>query len=153
MQFIRTVNPDDTEWHRQKLNEMSSLKKQNRVNDAQIEHELAILKIQFSQELERTRERETRITQDYREFLENIDDMKSQIVEAFPDMPKALALLIHQHAKQLIDDMWNNPDERAQNLYRAKLTEFLKVVFDDTSQSALEEHKPKIPERTLKLIG
>ncbi|MCI0668466.1 MAG: hypothetical protein L0Y43_10480 [Methylococcaceae bacterium] len=153
MRLIRTVDPEDTEWHRNKINEIAALKKQKRINDAQIEQDLEMLKIQFTEELARTREKETRITQDYKEFLDTIDDMKMQIVETFPEMPKALALLIHQHAKRLIDDMWNNSDERAQQMYRAKLAEFLKVVFDDTSQTVFEDNKPRIPERTLKLIG
>ncbi|MCI0733338.1 MAG: hypothetical protein L0Y38_05900 [Methylococcaceae bacterium] len=153
IRLIRTVDPEDTEWHRNKINEIAALKKQKRINDAQIEQDLEMLKIQFTEELARTREKETRITQDYKEFLDTIDDMKMQIVETFPEMPKALALLIHQHAKRLIDDMWNNSDERAQQMYRAKLAEFLKVVFDDTSQTVFEDNKPRIPERTLKLIG
>ncbi|MGH8549649.1 MAG: hypothetical protein ACRERU_13815 [Methylococcales bacterium] len=153
LHFIRTVNPEDTEWHRNKLNEIAALKRQKRINEARIEQDLERLKIQFTQELVRARERETRITQDYKEFLDTIDEMKMQIVETFPDMPKALALLIHQHAKRLIDELWNNPDEQAQKLYRAKLAEFLKVVFDDTSQTVFEDKKPRIPERTLKLIG
>jgi hypothetical protein len=153
VRFIRAVNPEDTEWHRNKLNEIAALKKLKRINDARIEQDLERLKIQFTEELARTREKETRITQDYKEFLDTIDEMKMHIVEAFPDMPKALALLIHQHAKRLIDDMWNNPDEQAQKLYRAKLAEFLKVVFDDTSRTVFEDKKPRIPEKTLKLIG
>ncbi|MGR9105569.1 MAG: hypothetical protein ACU843_01445 [Gammaproteobacteria bacterium] len=153
LQFIRKVDPASSEWHRQKLDQMTAFKQQKRIHDAQLEHDLAMLKIRFSEEVERTRERESRITQDYKEFLDSIDDMKMQIVEAFPDMPKALALLIHQHAKRLIDDMWNNPDESAQKLYQAKLAEFLKVVFDDTSDTVFETQKPRIPERTLKLIG
>lgn len=153
IKFIRTVDPEDSEWHRNKLNEIAALKKLKRINEARIEHDLEKLKIQFTEELARTREKEIRITQDYKEFLDTIDELKMQIVEAFPDMPKALALLIHQHAKRLIDDLWNNPDAQAQKLYRAKLAEFLKVVFDDTSQTVFEDKKPRIPERTLKLIG
>jgi phosphoglycolate phosphatase-like HAD superfamily hydrolase len=152
LRFIRTVNPDDTEWYRNKLNEIAARKKLKRFADAQIQHDLEMLKIHFAAELERTREKEARITQDYKEFLDNIDDMKKQIVDAFPEMPKALALLIHQHAKRLIDDMWNDPDEHAQKIYRAKLAEFLKVVFDDTTQTLIDDEKPRIPERTLALL-
>lgn len=152
MKSIRAVSPEDQEWQRKKLDEIASLMKQRRINDARIEQDLEILKIRFREDLERTRERETRITQDYKEFLDTIDEMKMQIVEAFPDMPKALALLIHQHAKRLIDELWNNPDEQMQKLYRAKLAEFLKVVFDDTSQTIFDDEKPRIPERTLQLI-
>ncbi|MGH8474472.1 MAG: hypothetical protein ACRER2_01655 [Methylococcales bacterium] len=152
MKLISVVHPGDAEWHRNKLDELTTLEKQKRIKDAQIDHDLELLKIQFSEEIKRIREKETRITQDYKEFLDNIDEMKMQIVEAFPDMPKALALLIHQHAKRLIDELWNNPDEQTQKLYRAKLAEFLRVVFDDTTQTIVEDKKPRIPERTLALI-
>ena len=73
-------------------------------------------------------------------------------IETFPEMPKVLALVIHQHAKALIDSMWRNSDEHAQSLGRAKLAQFLNVVFDDTTQVLLEEDSPKIPVRTLELI-
>ncbi|MGH8499817.1 MAG: hypothetical protein ACRERV_13585, partial [Methylococcales bacterium] len=133
MRFMSAIRPGDSEWHRNKLEELTMLEKQKRIYDARIEQDLELLKIQFAEEIKRTRERETRITQDYKEFLDHIDEMKMQIVEAFPEMPKALALLIHQHAKRLIDELWNNPDEQTQQLYRAKLAEFLRVVFDDTT--------------------
>jgi hypothetical protein len=153
VKWIQATSPDDIKRHRNTLDEVTALKKQKRINAARMEHELEILKIQFAEDLDRARERERRITQDYKEFLDHIDELKLHIVEAFPEMPKALALLIHQHAKRLIDEMWNNPDEQAQNLYRIKLAEFLKVVFDDTNQSLVDEQKPRIPEKTLKLIG
>ncbi len=150
--FIGAVSPGDSKWHKNKLNQIGALQKQNLIKEIEIEHEIELLKIKFSEELNRAKEKELRITHDYKEFLDNIDEMKLHIVETFPDMPKALALLIHQHAKQLIDDMWNHPNEQEQTVYRAKLAQFLKVVFDDTTEVITENEKPKIPKRTLELI-
>lgn len=131
---------------------MGALQRQHRIKEVEIEHEIELLKIKFSEELNRAKAKEARITDDYKEFLDNIDEMKSHIVETFPEMPKALALLIHQHAKQLIDDMWNHPNEQEQTVCRAKLAHFLKVVFDDTTEVIAADEKPKIPKRTLELI-
>ncbi|WP_174626296.1 hypothetical protein [Candidatus Methylobacter favarea] len=117
--------------------------------NAQIAYELELMKIRFSEQLLRTKARETSTTQDYKEFLDMIDEMKAQIIEAYPDMPKVMALVIHQHAKRLIDDIWNSPDEQLQSQCRVKLAQFIKVVYDDTAAVLVNEQHAKIPTRTL----
>ena len=149
--FKRTLSRDQAA-RRQTILDNAELKQLNEVNQVQIEQEVKLLKIKFSEQLIRVKQREAQTTQDYQEFLEMIDEMKSQIVEAYPDMPKVMALVIHQHAKQLIDEMWNNPDERTQNQYRARLTRFIKVVYDDTSQGLMTRQPRQTPDKTLKLI-
>lgn len=152
MEFISIVKVGDSEWQKEKLKEIAEIKRQKAITDIELDREIKLLKIKYAEQVNRAQERESRITQDYQEFLDKIDEMKSQIVETFPDMPKALALVIHQHAKQLIDDMWNKSDDKTQGVCRAKLAEFLKVVCDDTTQVLFDEDKSMIPKRTLELI-
>lgn len=151
-EFIISVQGYDTETHQAKLKAIADLRKQKLVYEEEIEHEINLLKIKFTEEITRSKEREARITKDYKEFLDQIDEMKGQIIETFPDMPKALALIIHQHAKSLIDGMWQNSDDHAKSIGRAKLADFLNVVFDDTTQVLLDQDSPKIPVKTLQLI-
>ncbi len=152
LEFIDTVDGGDTEQQKERLRAIAELRGQKAIYEAKMAHELELLKIKFAGEINRAEEREARITTDYKEFLDKIDEMKGQITETFPDMPKAFALLIHQHAKGLIDSMWRDSDIQTQSLGRKKLARFLSVVLDDTTQVLLNEDIPKIPIKTLKLI-
>ena len=135
-------------WNREK----AELRQQKEVDNAKIEYDIEMLRVKLSEQLIRVKAREARTTQDYKEFLDMIDEMKVQIVEAYPDMPKVMALVIHQHAKQLIDDMWNNPDEQMQNQCRARLSQFIKIVYDDTAGVLLAGDHSKLPNKTIDQI-
>ncbi|MDD5580207.1 MAG: hypothetical protein PHY16_13115 [Methylobacter sp.] len=147
--FINLALGRNFEARKKSLRENAQLKQQKAMDNARIAYELELMKIKFSEQLLRTKARETRTTQDYKEFLDMIDEMKGQIIEPYPDMPKVMALVIHQHAKRLIDDIWNNPDEHMQSQCRAKLTQFIKVVYDDTAAVLGNEQRSKIPSKTL----
>lgn len=149
--FKRTLGRDKAA-RRQAIIDNADLKQLKQVKKIQGEHEVDLLKIKFAEQLNRIKEQETQTTRDYKEFLEMIDDMKNQIVKAYPDMPKVMALVIHQHAKQMIDEMWNNPDEQLQNQCRARLTRFIKVVYDDTTEGLLTGPSRKTPDNILNFI-
>ncbi len=150
--FLKRVTGRDKTTRRQAILDSAELKQLKELNRIQIKHEVELLKIKFSEQLNRVEASEAQTTRDYKEFLEMIDEMKSQIVEAYPDMPKVMALIIHQHAKQLIDELWNNPNEQLQNQNRARLTHFIKVVYDDTTLGLVTSQSKKTPENTLNLI-
>lgn len=142
----------DFEARKKSLREYAQLKQQKAMANEQIAYELEAMRIKFSEQLLRIKAREARTTLDYREFLDMIDEMKGQIIEAYPDMPKVMALVIHQHAKRLIDDIWNNPDEQMQNHCRAKLAQFIEIVYDDTTAVLIDEQRSKLPSKTLHQI-
>lgn len=142
----------DIDTRHKRIQALADLKKQKQISDMQVQHELNMLEIKFAEQLQRIQERESRITQDYREFLDQIDEMKTQIVEAFPDMPKVMALIIHQHAKHLVDKMWNDSSDKDHSLFQAELTAFLGLVLDDTTRVLVDNDMAKIPSKTLEYI-
>lgn len=150
--YLKHAFGRDKSARRQTILENAELKQLKQVKRVEIGHEVELSKIKFAEQLNRIREREAQTTRDYKEFLEMIDEMKSQIVEAYPEMPKVMALIIHQHAKQLIDEMWNNPNEEFQNQCRVRLTRFVQVVYDDTTLGLMTGHPRKTPENTLNFI-
>jgi hypothetical protein len=149
LHYIKLALGRDFETRKKSQQENALLKQQKAMDNAQITYELEAMKIKFSEKLQRIKAREARTTLDYKEFLDMIDEMKVQIIEAYPDMPKVMALVIHQHAKRLIDDIWNNPDEHMQSQCRAKLSQFIQVVYDDTSTVLFDNQRSKIPSKTL----
>jgi hypothetical protein len=150
LDFITTLRSGDIEWRQRKLQEISELKKQSRIYDIQVDHEINSIKAKFAEEIIRVREKEARITQDYKDFLNSIDEMKEKIIGTFTDMPKPMAYIMHNHARQLIDNMWNNSDKKCQEICKARLAEFFMIVYDDTSKAIIGQGK--IPEKTLQLI-
>jgi hypothetical protein len=151
--FVGTLRVGgDVESQMKRLQEIAELKKTKQRLNAEIEQELNILKIKFNEELVRVREKETRDTRDYKEFLDSIDEMKIKIIQTFPDMPKPTAYVIHHHAKQLLDEIWRNSDERTRQIDCVKLADFLAVVYDDTTQLMLGESTVKFPKKTIEFI-
>jgi len=150
--FVSVVKRGDIEWQKQKLEEISELKRQKKLHEANLEHELNMLKVKFCEEIKRKQEEECRITNDYRDFLDSIDEMKQKMLETFSDMPKPMVYIIHHHAKHLIDDIWKSPDERSQALSRSRFADFLTAVYDDTSKALIGQERLKLPAATLKLI-
>ena len=142
----------DIAARQKRMQALADFKKQKQMSNLQVQHELNMLEIKFAEQLQRVQERESRITQDYREFLDQIDEMKIQIVEAFPDMPKVMALVIHQHAKHLVDKMWNDSSDKDHSLFQAELTAFLGMVLDDTTRVLIDNDRAKIPSKTLQHI-
>jgi hypothetical protein len=152
IEFISTIKRGDTEWQKQKLKEMTELSKQRLTAEAEIKRDLELLSIKFSEEIKRARERESGLTRDYKEFLVTIDDMKQKVMQTFPDIPTPIALLIHNQAKKLLDDMWHSSDERLKELSTTKLAQFMMLVYDDTQQVLINKDLPKFPTKTMEVL-
>ncbi len=148
-EVINAICGTSNELRQKRIQAIAECRKQEKIYDLETRNQLKALEIEFAGQLQRIQEREARTTQDYREFLDTIDEMKIQIVESFPDMPKVMALVIHQHAKHLVDKMWNDSNEQHQALFQAELAAFLGLVFDDTSRVMVDNKSTKIPDKTL----
>jgi broad specificity phosphatase PhoE len=140
------------EWQKQKLKEMAELRKLRRTYEAETKHEFELLSIEFSEEIKRAQERESSLTRDYKDFLGQIDDMKQKVIQTFPDMPTPIALIIHNHAKRLLDNMWRSSDEHMKELYTIKLAQFMMLVYDDTEKILINKDHRKFPTKTMQML-
>ena len=150
--FLSVVNFHDVEWKKQKLEELSELTRRKRIRESELEGELKLLQETLSGKIERKREEEKRKIQDYKEFLDSIDEMKQKLLETFSDMPTPMVHVIHHHAKQLIDDMWKTQDDRNQAIARTRFTDFLMAVYNDTTHALVENQQLKLPTKTLEIV-
>ena len=150
--FVSVVKRGDLEWQKQRLNEISELQRHKRILEANLNHELDLLKIKFAEEIKRKQEQEKRITNDYKDFLDSIDEMKKKMLDTFTDMPKPMVYVIYHHAKQLIDEIWKSPDDRSQALSRSQLADFLIAVYDDTAHALSSNERLKLPSKTLQIV-
>ena len=152
IEFFSTVRQGDIEWQKQKLEEIAELKKKKRIHEVSLNHELEMLEVKFSEEIKRKQEEERRITNDYRDFLDSIEEMKQKMLETFSEMPKPMVHIIHHHAKHLIDEMWKANDEHSKALASTRFTNFLTSVYNDTTNTIADSTQKKLPTETLKLI-
>jgi hypothetical protein len=150
--FVSNLRPGDHEWQKKRLAHIAELKKMKKSLDATIEHELEMLKIKFGQELIRERENQSRITRDYKEFLDSLDEMKERVKQTFVNMPPPMVFIIHNHARELLDDCWRNSDERAREICKTRLTDLMLIVYEDAQQAMIDKSDIKIPKKTLELI-
>ena len=150
--FVTMLKPGDHEWQERKLRQIAEVKRLKKTLDLETTHELDLLKIKFEEELEREKENQMRITRDYKEFLDSLDEMKETIRAAFKRIPPPMVYVIHNHARDLLDGSWRNADTKTRELCKSQLADFMLVVFEDAEQAMLESSDDQFPTKTLGLI-
>lgn len=150
--FVAGLRNGDTEWQKQKLNEIAELNKIKQIHKENLDHELNMLKCKHDGELLRLQESERRLFNDYKDYLDSLDEMKVQLLNTFTNMPKPLIHILHHHAKQIVDEMYKVNDRNSQVMIKARLSEFFKTIYSDTAKAIKCNGNYNLPEETLKLI-
>lgn len=150
--FVTMLKPGDYEWQERKLRQISEIKKLKKTLDLEMTHDLDMLRIRFEEELTREKENQIRITRDYKEFLDSLDEMKNTIKDTFKRIPPPMVYVIHNHARDLLDGSWHNSDSKAREICKSRLADFMLVVFEDAEQAMLESSEEEFPTKTLSLI-
>lgn len=149
--LLTVIKPNDEEWQKKHLVRSLERKAEKKHREAKIDHEIELLKVKFDEEIKRVKASEQKVTNDYKMFLDSIDKMKAEMLDTFTDMPEPMVLVIHHHAKSLIDGMWKSENEEDQALSRERFTEFLLAVYNDT-QASCDKKGHRLPTETLKLV-
>jgi hypothetical protein len=163
-EFIISVRSANTQWmeknleviyknRKRKENLELELQHEIRVRRSEIEHELEKLATEQAGELERLKMKVERDIRNYANFLDELDTMKAQIVAAFKEAPPTVALLIHRHASELLNQMWNEENLEARKSLEGKLIDLMDSVSADVK--ALRESEDGSyfsPKKSLRLI-
>jgi hypothetical protein len=151
--FINAIRSENLEWRRRKADEIAALRKKQKLLDLELEHELATREIELREEIRRIEMRETSVTHDYKDFLNEIDELKRRIVSTFTNMPKPMALLIHHHAKQMLNEMWQAQDLHERLAIEQKLLNFMTVIYDDTQRLTQADDLDRLPTKTIEFMN
>jgi hypothetical protein len=162
LDFLGDLQPT-SEWYKQKLEELAdaqkkamiakaSAKRTELLAKAQREHELALLKVRLSADIELKRFQEKLLVRDYTEFRNSLEELKQKLLATFPDIPKPLIYSIYHHAKCLLDATLNAPDEASHAKSLSRFAEFLIAVYKDTENALLSDQEPQFLVETLHLI-
>lgn len=120
---------------------------------ADLDQEWRLLELEYEGELKKFKMKVERDIKGYEDFLNALDEMQSQFILDFKDVPPVMALLIHRHASELLNQMWNEGDPIKREALRVKFLDVLSnMAADVMTLKASEDGTYFLPERTLKLI-
>jgi hypothetical protein len=138
--------------HERKLAEQQ-LAEELTLGNARLEHELEILKTRHDAELLMLKTRCKEDIKDYRQYLQALEQLKINLKANYAHLPDALIFTIHNHAKNLLNGMWeaDNPAEKYQ--LESKFIRFMTTIHEETACSNSISTESRLPENTLKLIS
>ncbi len=161
--LFNSAKSENLRWQQDKQDEIQTLKntkaleKQSlqaelKKRQVQFEHELAKMKQCHGTDLTMLRAQSEQQLRDYKQYLDSIDQLKTLIQDSYSHLPSAVSLLIHHHAKQMLNLMWECEDFQEKLGHEAKLIELMTAVHQDTLDLPKVNDKQQFPKRTLRLI-
>jgi hypothetical protein len=125
-----------------------------KVLNTHLSHEIALLKTRQSADLNRLSIQCKSELDDYKQYLESLEQLKAITKASFDHLPEAVALTIHHHAKSLLNRMWESTNAQEKIRLEAELLRFMTTVSEEAEQCRLSVSPQKsLPQNTLKLIG
>lgn len=118
-----------------------------------LEHELALMKTRQKAELTMLKIKSKQDIQDYREYLEALDQLKHSIAKKYRHLPEAMTFTIHHHAKHLLNQMWESDDLQQKMNKELQLIRFMTSINDDINSVAENDANNLLPLKTLELLN
>jgi hypothetical protein len=163
MQLFHSVKDENLNWQSQNQAQLAQLKQAQilaeqaleaelKKKTVQLAHEIDVLKTKNAAELAIYKTKCQQDLQDYKRYLDALDQLKHSIQNSYTHLPEAVAFTIHHHAKQLLNRMWESDDFAEKMQLEMQLIAFMTAVHEDARlqlQDAAQEH---MPEKTLTLL-
>ena len=139
--------------HRRQAEVDLELEAERRKRQLALEQELERMRRQFQLELTLLERKQQQELQDYERYLAAVDQLRTQLRQAFVHAPEVIVLTIHHHAKQLLDRMWEAEDLHQRLQREQEFVKFLTTVYEDTLQAASADGEESLlPRRALRLM-
>jgi hypothetical protein len=152
LQWNRDNQAQRAELKRKRILAEKALEAELRKHSVQLEHEIDRLKTRHRAELSMYKTRCNQDIQDYRHYLESLDQLKLSIQSSYSHLPESVALTIHHHAKHLLHNMWEAEDHEQKIRYEMQLIQFMTAVHEDARVHLEDAALRKLPESTLYLL-
>jgi hypothetical protein len=120
--------------------------------NAELAHDLELLKARQAAQLTLLKTRCAEDIKDYREYLIALEQLKTLTKNSFSYLPEPIALTIYHHAKTLLNQMWEADDFDEKIKLEAELLKFLTTVTEEAQVCDRPTTAKSLPENTLKLI-
>ena len=150
--ILYTIKTESAEWQKANLPELDKLKHERTLAKAELQHSLERMDIRFKEECKRIHMDEERQTTQFVEFLDSIDELKTDMLSNYTSMPKPIALMIHHHAAELLKEAWFSQDTRERVKKQTRFTDLMLTITEDLA-ALDDQNQPKaLPEKTLAYI-
>ncbi|MDF1582733.1 MAG: hypothetical protein P1P78_05430 [Methyloprofundus sp.] len=151
-------------WRQSRQAALSLLKKQEQLNkhdlqsilkkrSVQIEHEIAAMQTKNRAELTMLKIKYKQDIQDYKQYLNALDQLKGLIQKSYPQLPESIALTIHHHAKNLLNSMWEENNLNNKRLLELELIQFMNSIHEDAQAYSTNNTGDSLPTNTLRRIS
>jgi hypothetical protein len=150
--IILTLKSESVEWKQANQAKLLKLEDEKAFSEKKREHQLVEMEIKFKGYCDRLQEQEEYSTQEFRDFLDSIDETKSKMLEYYPKTAKPIVLMIHHRAAELLREAWHNPDAREALKKHDRFIELMLTVTQDLSELESGSTRKLLPDRTIKFV-
>lgn len=162
--LFQTLRLENVAWLSANLDEIQTIKRSRtlakaelkaelQIKNTQLAHDIALLKTRHAAELTILQTRCKADLNDYRQYLDALEQLKAITKTSFAQLPDAIVLTIHHHAKSLLNQMWESSDVDEKIKLEAQLLQFMATVHQESEQFRQDSNNGDLPMDTLKLIG
>ena len=164
MNGFNLVKSENLQWQQENHKKVHDLNSQSKHEKQALKASIDKQKAEFSFQLDHLKQQhETDLLMfkaeceqninDYKQYLESIDQLKDMIQQRYSHLPDAISLTIHHHAKQILKQMWETKDFAKKMRLETSLLDLMTRVYQDTKDEIKQSQQDKqIPVRTLELI-
>jgi hypothetical protein len=150
--LYNTLRSETADWQKANQNELLQMRQAKEVGERELRQQLELMEVRFKEERRRLQMQEERNTRHFSEFLDSIDEMKTNMLSYYTNMPKPIALMIHHHAAELLKEAWHCPNARERLKRQTRFTELMLAVTEDLAELECEGERKTLPEKTIAFI-
>ncbi|MCF7971019.1 MAG: hypothetical protein K9L22_07610 [Methylococcaceae bacterium] len=164
LQIVHELKDEHLNWRQSRQGKLGLLKKQEQLDkhdlqsilkkrSVQIEHEIAAMQTKNSAELVMLKIKYKQDIQDYKQYLNALDQLKGLIQKSYPHLPESIAFTIHHHAKHLLNSMWEENNINNKRVLELELIQLMNSIHEDAQTYPANNAEDSLPANTLKLIS
>ncbi len=160
---FHSAKTENLKWQQQHQHTQQQLKSAQILAEKALEIELKKRTVQLAHDIDLlTTENQTQLAmlkikcqqdiKDYKQYLNSLDQLKLSIQKSYAHLPEAVAFTIHHHAKQLLNQMWEEENFQDKMQLEMQLLKFMTTVHEEARLFLEGNTIENLPEKTLALI-
>jgi transposase-like protein len=163
VKLFHSIKNESLQWQQSNQDKQLKLKQARTLAEKELEtelknrslelaHHIRLLKTKHETELSMLKTKCKQDINDYKDYLNSLDQLKRSLQSSYSHLPDAVAFTIHHHAKYLLHMMWETDDFEQKMLHEMKLITFMTTIHEDARLYLEGQTNEHLPENTLKLI-
>lgn len=163
LDIVHSLKDDHMQWRQANQDNLAQLKHNDRLHKQnlkaqlekrriQIDHEIASIKAANQVDLTMLKIKHKQDLKDYKQYLNSLEELKSSIQKSYPHLPTPMAYTIHNHAKELLNLMWEENDLQNKRTLEMELIQYMHTLYEDAQQYLNDRQPATLPTATMRLL-